>query len=244
VPPIALDESGCAYTLLVNPSGGMVGGDRLAVRVSVGPGAHVLFSTPSANRVYRSSGAIAEQVVELTVAAGGIVEWLPEPTIPFAGSRFHQRLHVTLGAGATVLLWDALASGRMARGERWAFTEFSNDIRVTAGGRGIVERYVLTAHDRAGWVEPLQDWNYVASLYLIQDGMPPDRQAAVQAAVASGLKRRSGRILAGMSEPAAPGLAVKLAAAASSDLTAVLESVWAILRRHLWGVPAPCLRRY
>ena len=28
LPPIYLDESGSAYTLLVNPSGGLVGGDQ------------------------------------------------------------------------------------------------------------------------------------------------------------------------------------------------------------------------
>ena len=95
-----------------------MGGDRLSIEMTVGPDAHVLISTPSANRVYRSLSETSVQVVDISVGRGAILEWVPEPTIPFAGSRFRQVIHVTLAPGATVLLWDAIASGRMARGER------------------------------------------------------------------------------------------------------------------------------
>ena len=95
-PPIYLDDSGSAYTLLVNPSGGLVGGDRLSIDVSVGPKAHALISTPSANRVYRSLSEESVQAVSLTVAEGAILEWMPEHTIPFAGSRFRQTIDVKL----------------------------------------------------------------------------------------------------------------------------------------------------
>src|SRR6185436_595061 len=70
-PPISLDE-GSAYTLLVNPSGGLVGGDRLSLRAGLGPDAHVLFSTPSANRVYRTLSEPAIQSIELIVGPGAI----------------------------------------------------------------------------------------------------------------------------------------------------------------------------
>src|SRR5262249_7055256 len=96
LPPIYLDESGTAYTLLVNPSGGLVGGDHLSIELSVGPDAHVLISTPSANRVYRSLAEEAVQDVTIKVAENGVLEWLPEHTIPFAGSRFRQTIDVHL----------------------------------------------------------------------------------------------------------------------------------------------------
>ena len=109
-PPMALDDTGAAYTLLVNPSGGLVGGDHLSLRVTLGPGSHVLFSTPSANRVYRSIAEPSRQDIQLPVGAGAILEWVPELAIPFLGSRFSQQLHVTLGSEATLILWDALAA--------------------------------------------------------------------------------------------------------------------------------------
>lgn len=139
LPPIYLDDTGSAYTLLVNPSGGLVGGDHLSLDMTVEQHAHVIISAPSANRVYQTEGLVSEQHVAIAVEPGAILEWFPEHTIPFAGSRFRQSLRATVGPGATLFLWDALASGRIARGERWAFTDLENEILITtANGNSLL----------------------------------------------------------------------------------------------------------
>lgn len=243
-PPITLDDTGCAYTLLLNPSGGLVGGDHLSIGARLGPRAHVLFSTPSANRIYRSASEPSIQSVDLIVAPGGIVEWLPEVTIPFAGSQFRQRIHVKLGRGATLLLWDAIASGRMARGERWAFAGLDNEIRITtASGQSVLERYHLNPADRGG-VGLATDWDYVASLYLVNDSVNSEVWKRVEEQLATILEERPDSVLGGVSQPAVPGLAVKLLARSAPDLNATLEAMWGAIRAQLWGLPAPALRRY
>jgi urease accessory protein len=242
-PPIQLDDSACTYTPLVNPSGGLVGGDRLSVRAMLGPDAHVLFSTPSANRVYRSLGETAVQAVDLTVGSGAILEWIPDVTIPFAGSRFRQAVHVTLAPGATVLLWDAIASGRVARGERWAFTSLENEIRiVTASGQSVLERYALAPSVHG--VGMAAAWDYVGSLYLIGDGVDAVRWKQIDTQLATILDARPGTVLGGVSEPAVPGRAVKLVAKSAPDLNETLDELWQAIRLTLWNLPKPALRRY
>ncbi len=242
-PPIQLDDSACIYTPLLNPSGGLVGGDRLSVRATLGPDTHVLFSTPSANRVYRSLAETAVQTSELTVGSGAILEWIPDVTIPFAGSRFRQAVHVTLAPGATVLLWDAIASGRVARGERWAFTSLENEIRiVTASGRSVLERYALAPS--AHGVGRAAAWDYVGSLYLIGDGVDAARWKQIDAQLATILDARPGTVMGGVSEPAVPGLAVKLVAKSAPDLNDTLDELWQAIRLTLWSLPKPALRRY
>lgn len=242
-PPIQLDDSPCLYTPLVNPSGGLVGGDRLSVRATLGPGAHALFSTPSANRVYRSLGETAVQTVELTVGPGAILEWMPDATIPYAGARFKQTIGVTLAAGATVLLWDAIASGRIARGERWASTSLQNEIRiVTASGRSVLERYALAPADHG--VGQASGWDYVGSLFLIGDGVDAGRWKELEAKLATILDARPNFVLGGVSEPAAPGLAIKLVAKSAPDLTDTLDELWQAIRLTLWNLPKAVLRRY
>jgi len=242
-PPIHLDDSACLYTPLVNPSGGLVGGDRLSVRAALGPDAHVLFSTPSANRVYRSLGETAAQTVELTVGPGAILEWVPEVTIPFSGSRFEQTIHVTLAPGATVLLWDAIASGRVARGERWAFTSLENEIRITsASGRSVLERYAL--EPAVHGVGQAASWDYVGSLYLVGEGAAAEQWKQMEVQLGEILDGRPGVVLGGVSEPAAPGLAVKLVAKSAPDLNQTLNDLWQAARSVLWNLPRPDLRRY
>lgn len=242
-PPIQLDDSACVYTPLLNPSGGLVGGDRLSVRATLGQDTHVLFSTPSANRVYRSLAETAVQTIELTVGSGAILEWIPDVTIPFAGSRFRQAVHVALAPGATVLLWDAIASGRVARGERWAFTSLENEIQiVTASGRSVLERYALAPS--AHGIGQAAAWDYVGSLYLIGDGVDAARWKQLDAQLAAILDARPGAVLGGVSEPAVPGLAVKLVAKSAPDLSETLDELWQAIRLTLWNLPKPALRRY
>ena len=207
--------------------------------------AHVLISAPSANRVYRSEGKPSEQIINITVGPGAILEWLPEHTIPFAGSRFRQAIHATLAPGATIILWDALASGRMARDERWAFTDLENEIQITtASGRALVERYVLEPASDLGCVGLAEEWDYVASLYIVNDAVSPEIWAGLESKVVSILEKLPGRVLGGVSAPAIPGLATKLLTRTAPDLTHMMDLLWAAAREALWNLPPVSLRKY
>jgi urease accessory protein len=243
LPAIELDDSGAAYTVLLNPSGGLVGGDRLQIQARLGPDCHVLISTPSANRVYRSTDAVAVQSVQIHVGAGARLEWVPDLTIPFHRSRFQQQISVTHEPGATVLCWDALASGRVARGERWSFSSFENEIRI-AGPTGvpIVERFRL--HGGAEKVGLVTDWDYVGSLYMTGDGISTQVWKELEERAIEALDDWPGRVLAGVSEPSGGGRVVKILARGASELQAAFEAVWQMARERLWGLPAPALRRY
>ena len=244
-PPSYLDDSGCAYTWLVNPSGGLVGGDHVSVEAQLHTGTHVLMTSPSANRVYRSLSEPAVQEVCLSVGPEARLEWLPEVTIPFAGSGFRQSIHVDLAPGATAVLWDAMASGRVAMRERWAFASVENEIRIrTASGASVVERYRVVPGRLPESVGLAGSWDYVASLFVIGDAVDADVWNRLDVVLAAILEQRPGLVLGAVSTLAAPGLAVKLVARSAPDLTVTLEAIWAVVREDLWNLPAPSLRRY
>ena len=244
-PPSYLDDSGCAYTWLVNPSGGLVGGDHVSVEAQLHAGTHVLMTSPSANRVYRSLSEPAVQEVRLSVGPDARLEWVPEVTIPFAGARFCQSIHVDLAPGATVILWDALASGRVAMQERWAFAAVENEIRIRMPlGGSVVERYRLVPGRLPESVGLVGSWDYVASLFVIGDAVGADVWKGLEAAIAAILEQRPGLVLGAVSTPAAPGLVVKLVARSAPDLTVTWEAIWAAVRKDLWNLPAPNLRKY
>jgi urease accessory protein len=255
-PPSYLDDSGCAYTWLVNPSGGLVGGDHVSVEAQLHAGTHVLMTSPSANRVYRSLSEPVLQEISLSVGPDARLEWLPEVTIPFSGSRFRQSIHVDLAPGATVVLWDALASGRVARQERWAFASVENEIcirglapSVASGLRrvpvpSLLERYCLAPDRLSESVGLVGSWDYVASLFVIGDAVGADVWKRLDLALAAILEERPGLVLGGVSTPVAPGLVVKLVAKSAPDLTDTFEALWAAVRKELWDLPVPNLRKY
>ncbi|HET8580285.1 MAG TPA: urease accessory protein UreD, partial [Nitrospiraceae bacterium] len=245
LPPIYLDDTGSAYTLLLNPSGGLVGGDHLSIHMTMGAEAHVLISTPSANRVYRSLSEASVQEVDISLGPGAILEWLPEHIIPFAGSRFRQSILVKLAAGASVLLWDAIASGRIASGERWGFTSLDNEIRITtASGASVLERFALDPATELGRIGLVEEWDYIASLYVVSDVVTTETWNRLEARLDTLLDERSGQILGGVSTPAVPGVAVKILARTAPDLTHLLEELWGAVRMELWSLPPVAWRKF
>jgi len=242
-PPMYLDSSGCAFTSLVNPSGGFVAGDQLSIQASVGRNAHVVLSTPSANRVYRSLGEEARQTVNLSIATGGVLEWFPEVTIPFAGSRSAQTVDVTLAKGATALIWDSLASGRVARGERWGFESLRNEIQMTtsSGGRLLERSEITPTRGRAGLISR---YDYVASLFVVSDATDRATWSPLREDLADLLDSMGDDVLGGVTEPSVPGLAVKLVARSAQGLAAAQDALWHAVRIRLLGLERPELRRY
>jgi urease accessory protein len=111
-------EDTCHIAIL-HPPGGVVAGDRLCVRVSLGNESQALLTTPGATKWYRSEGAWATQRLHFSVADGASLEWLPRENIVFDGARVSLHLDVDLSEGARYCGWDIVSFGRRASGERW-----------------------------------------------------------------------------------------------------------------------------
>lgn len=102
---------------LVTTSGGLAGGDRLELDITVGAGARAVVVASAAEKIYRSTGADVTVEVELTAETGGWLEFLPQETILFEGSRLRRRTCLEVAAGAQILAGEMLVFGRTARGE-------------------------------------------------------------------------------------------------------------------------------
>lgn len=240
--PLELAEDGSATVVLLNPTGGLAGGDRLAVELELGAGTHVCVTTPSATRVYRTLAPAAEQHVSLRVGEGATLEYVPDHAIPHAGSRLHQTLTVALASGARAILWDAWAIGRLARGERWAFRELRSRLEVQACGRPLfLDRFVL-GPERDGLRGPggMDGFGYAAT--LLAAGAVPFSWPAL-AEELSGLLARSPRASGAASHLARDGCAARCLAATAYELGETFAALWGLLRQRLLGLPALDLRK-
>ena len=83
---------GAALVHLHNVSGGILGGDDFALDFRVGRDAGAQITTTSATRVYRARQGSQSAVQRTTVwvEENGLLELLPDPLIPFAGSNYEQ----------------------------------------------------------------------------------------------------------------------------------------------------------
>ncbi len=104
--------------IIVHPPGGIAGGDSLRIAVHVGDDAHVLLTSPGAAKWYCGVEESA-LVVDLQLARGAVLEWLPQETILFAGSRSRICNRIELAADAKLFFADVLCFGRPGSGERF-----------------------------------------------------------------------------------------------------------------------------
>lgn len=131
---------GVAHVYLLHPPGGIVAGDDLSVDIAVASGAHALVTTPAAAKVYRSdaAGREARQRQRLRVQAGGALEWLPQETIAFAGTRARLETRVELQGDARFVGWETLCLGRTASGETFDRGACEQRLSLWRDGRPLV----------------------------------------------------------------------------------------------------------
>ena len=236
--PVALAGPAAVVSLL-NPTGGVLGGDRLAVDVEVGPDAHACLTTPSATRVYRAAAAPAVQSVRLRLAARAIAEWVPDHAIPSPGAALSQALDADVAAGATLIAVDGWAAGRVARGEAWRFRRLESAVRVRdAAGLLLHDRFVLDGG--ADWTALglAEGHPYFASVVVVADAGLDAFLAGLPAAVAGA----QGATVAAARLPRRAAL-VRCLAASAPALTAAVGATWGWARRALLGLPRLDLRK-
>jgi urease accessory protein len=103
--------------MIINTSGGMAGGDRFELDVTVEPEARILVTSAAAEKVYRALDAETTIAARLRVEAGGELAWLPQETILFDRARLERSIEIDLAADARLLLAEAVMFGRTGMGE-------------------------------------------------------------------------------------------------------------------------------
>ena len=121
--------------VLVNSSGGLVGGDRLGFEIAVEPNTAASLVSQAAEKVYRSSGADTLVETRLSAGAGAWLEWLPQETILFDGARLRRKLVATLDPAARLLAAELVLFGRAAHGESFSRGFLHDSWAIRSGSR-------------------------------------------------------------------------------------------------------------
>ena len=110
------------WAYLSNLGGGLVAGDETQLHCRVEAGARCFVGTQSSTKVYRNPERLpCTHLTRAVLEEGSLLVMAPDPVQGFADSSYSQSQAFHLGKAASLVLVDWYTSGRMARGERWAF---------------------------------------------------------------------------------------------------------------------------
>ena len=223
------------HTVVVHPPGGIVGGDTLAIDLTLGDGAHALVTTPGATRFYRSGGARAAQAIRARVDAGGRLEWLPLETLVHSGARADNKMTFELAPGAEMFGWDCVALGLPAADAPFVAGDYRHDIAV---GPRWLERGRTSATDRAlldgpcGWAghRALGTLWFAAGTPL--DDARRERLLEVAREIAGAHALAA---TAGATAPQPDVVTLRVLAPRVEPVHELLASVWRAWRTLAWG---------
>jgi urease accessory protein len=158
---------------LVGGAAGPLGGDVLELRIEVREGAALRVRTVAAAVALPGrDGQESVLSVTLVVAAGGRLEYLPEPTVAADGARHRTDIRADLAAGAALVLRDEMVLGRHAerggacrtrlRADLAGVPLLRHEVDVSGTDEVSLGPAVLAGHRTAGsllcvdpdWVEP------------------------------------------------------------------------------------------
>jgi urease accessory protein len=228
------------HATIVSPSGGVLQGDRLEVTVRIGPGARLRLDTPSALRLYRMPHAPAEQLISLAVEGDGYLEYLPEPTIPFAGSAFSSWTTCQVAEGATLILAEVVTAGRAAMGEVHEFERYRSIIEVSRAAGTVAARDTTSLDPADGLGRPgrLGGFASFGSLYVVHRGFD------VQVLRDAVSEEISDRVYAGASHlPGELGAWLKVLGPDGPSVAATVAAGAAAAHRAITGSAPPTSRR-
>ena len=231
--PLYIDpvRPGTAVLYLMSTGGGILQSDRLRTDIRVGDDACVLVTTQAATKLHRMDADYASQVVNISVGASAVLEYLPDSTIAFAGSRFYQRTVVTADPTATLILGDCFVSGRLARGERHDYDVYASDLEIRNPALAFTDRIRLQPGSAAG-PGRFGPATVMASLYVVGAIEPSDLPAAADG-VHVGLSSLPGEI----------GVWMRILGEDPVAVSAAFRNAYDVARRVVLGAPAPDLRK-
>jgi urease accessory protein len=241
--PLETDD-GTAYLMLLNPTGGVLGGDRLVTEIIQESETHVCLTTPSATRVYRTSQQRAVLETAIKLGEGATLEYLPDHVIPHIGSALRQSLRLEMGRGSRAIVLDSVASGRVAHGERWSFTEIDSRTEVyTCGRPAFLNRTKIEPagqHHRRqiGW---MRNFDYMICMGLFADGF--ENWQRVAAAMSAELETMP-QVRGGVSLLSRGGCVIRYLARSASEMTRMNKKLWDAARELLVQLPPFDHRKY
>lgn len=148
--PLYPEGRGICHAVIIHPPGGVVGGDELAIAARVDASAKAQITTPGAAKWYKANGFTSHQEININVAKGGALEWVPQETIFYNHSNVKIDHQVALEDDAVYVGCEILCFGRTAYGETFDEGQIKQRTRITRNGKMIwLEQICLKGENAA-----------------------------------------------------------------------------------------------
>lgn len=161
---------------IMNASAGILEGDSYRIEINLGENSNVELTAQSYTKIHKMNYGYAEQSIVANLDKGAVLKFMPQPTIPFSGSRFINRTLVNMQEGSKLIFSDILSCGRIKMGEEFGFESFKSRTQVLCKGKTVfLDNMMLTPglQDLNG-MGFYEGFTHQASIFIFGDAIQED----------------------------------------------------------------------
>jgi len=236
-----------AWLFTITTAGCVLQGDRLALEVTLGPGAKAHVTTQSATKIHSMDTNYALQCQTFTLAAGAYLEYLPDPLIPHRDARFASDTRIVLDPAASLLCSEIVQSGRKHHRPDECFAATVLSLATAAArpdGTLLFSEKLLIEPAR----HPLRQTGVMDGFDVFGNVIlctPADTAERIHARVEADIDLEQGVAFGACRLPNDAGLIYKVLARETAQVRAKVRDFWAVAREEITGaaIPAPFLWR-
>lgn len=230
-----------AWLFMITTSGCVLQGDRLALEVSLGPGARAHVTTQSATKVHSMDANCAVQTQELVLGPEAYLEFLPEPLIPHRRARFLSETRITLPDSATALYGEIIQPGRKHHHPDEAFGVTLLSLAVEAvrpsGQLLFSEKLVMDPVNRPVRQAGVMDkFDVLGNVVMLTPRAVADR---VRTRIGAEVDLAAGIAFGASQLPNDAGLIYKVLGRETAQVRAKVREFWAVAREEATGAGLP-----
>lgn len=239
--PFYSDADGTAFLYLLNPSGGILQGDRLETNIEIEPGAKAFVTNPSANKFYRMDEGHATLINRIKVGAEGVLEYMPEYNIPFSQSSVRQDTVFDLDSKACLLAFDMIVPGRMEKGEFFEYDIYTSKISIFVDGKLLAQELAKIEPKKADprGIGVLESRNVYGTIFLYMELLDVTIKEKI-----SGLFKENPEVDGGLTFLSESLAVVKFLGDNLTDCQHVVNKIWQIARISMLGKDVVRIRKY
>jgi len=219
--------SGRIKYILVNPGGGYLQGDQYTIQLSLKDNAEVQLTTQAATKIYKSEEDGVFQQTEIQMKNGSMLEYIPNPIIPYKDSHYRQLQHIEMDHSSSLFLSEILTSGYDPNNAKFSFKQVDLTTKVIYDNQlKIFDRLRFFKEDPFASEELMGSFTHLGSIIAIY---PSFHDSDL-----NGLRKwlpYNNELISGVTKLSIPGLMIRLLGNRTQDIEEQIQSALTFFRQ-------------
>lgn len=225
---------------IMDSSPGIMAGDQYQLNWRLDEGAHVYITNQSYTKLHPSKNNPSTQTMNIWVDKHAVLEYFPEPVMPYKDSDFTSVNEVRLEQDGTIIMAEVLCPGRTFHGEVFAYHSYINRLKVFYSDELIYysSQKIKPSEQSLRVLGSWGNQTYLGNLMVFSDLLRPDHIVEMRSILEAHPK-----VYSGVTLTYKHGLLVSMLGSKVAEVQALIKRIWDCIRKQLLLLPPLMVRK-